>query len=568
MRVRSVLPPPGSGVRRSRVRRRSGLRRSTALVSAVLLVTVGPAGPASPAPPAAATVPGPVAWSGCEDGFECASVPVPLDHARPAQATISIALIRYPASDRTRRIGSLFVNPGGPGASGVQLVRGAGAAFDEIAGGRFDIVGFDPRGVGASTSVRCFAGAQEQALFYANESVFPVGRAAQRRYQVKLGAFTGACGTRNAGLLPYLSTAAAARDLDLLRAAVGDRQLTYFGLSYGTALGATYANLFPGRVRALVLDGVTDPVAYTGSLFDWVAGSLRDTEQVLAGFAAGCAAAGPLRCALAGRGDVRRRIAALLARLRYAPVPAPDRPVPGLLDYPTTQAMIFSALYSAGTWPQLAAGLAAAEEGDGSLLLNSLGGPIPGQRPVADGAGYDNVADAQAGILCTDSPAPRDPSRWPAFVRRLERISPTGGATFGWSTALACGSWPAQAVERYAGPWNARTAHPVLLIGVTHDPVTPLASAWKLARLMGRSAVLLTHDGYGHTEFGQFSICTLTAVTRYLVRGGLPAPGTVCTADEPLFPAPEPASTGTTAPTRRIPYPVPRPAWPLGTASR
>jgi hypothetical protein len=162
---------------------------------------------------------------------------------------------------------------------------------------------------------------------------------------------------------------------------------------------------------------------------------------------------------------VRGRIAALLARLRHAP----DAPVPGVLDYPTARAVIFSSLYAVGGWPQLAAGLAAAEQGDGSLLLSGPAGPRVGPGRAAGAAGsYDNFLDAQTGILCTDSPAPRDPGRWPALVHRLERISAIGGPLLGWGT-LGCASWPARAADRYTGPWRAPTSHPVLLVGVTHD---------------------------------------------------------------------------------------------------
>jgi pimeloyl-ACP methyl ester carboxylesterase len=532
----------------------SRIRRSTVLGAVVAAVAVLLTATAATARPAIAAAE--LAWVDCGGGLQCATVPVPLDYARPAGPAISIALIRFPASDQAHRVGSLFINPGGPGGSGVQTVRGIGATFDQLLGGRFDIVGFDPRGVGASTSVRCFTGALEQSLFYANESVFPVGPAAERRYTVKLGVFTGRCGARSGALLPYLSTEFAARDLDRLRAAVGDDALTYLGLSYGTALGATYANLFPSRVRALVLDGVTDPVTYTSDLFDWTAGSVQDTEQVLAGFIRTCAAAGPQRCALAGSGDVRRRIDALLARLRRTPVPAPNAPVPTLLDYPTTQTLIFNALYTPPSWPALAAALVAAEHGDGSPLLNLAAGPAgAGGSATAAATDYDNLRDAQAGILCTDSPAPRDPARWPAFVRRLERISPTAASAVGWLVGLPCASWPAQAASRYTGPWNARTSHQLLLVGTTHDPVTPLASARKLARLMGPSAVLLTHDGFGHSSFGEPSTCTLTAEVRYILTGALPAAGTVCTADTPPF-----GAAAARAATPRVPYPVPLPS--------
>ncbi len=559
-RSQTVLRP------RAVLRGLAAARRSTVLGSAVLLATVALTGPAASAPSAPAAPAAPdsavaaVAWTDCGGGFQCGTAPVPLDYTRPDGPTVSIALIRFPASDQAHRIGSLFINPGGPGGSGVQLVRSGGPAFGQLFGaGRFDIVGFDPRGVGASTSVRCFSGGLQQALFYANEERFPIGPAAERRFQAKLGLFTAACGARSGGLLPYLSTEFAARDLDRLRAAVGDGALTYLGLSYGTALGATYANLFPDRVRALVLDGVTDPVAYTGRLFDWVASSLADTEKVLSGLATSCAAAGPARCALAGRGDVRLRIDRLLARLRQAPVPVPDASVPTLVSYQLTLTAIFSSLYSTASWPQLATALAALERGDGRPLLQSLGEPAA--PPSSD---YDNTADAQAAILCTDGTSPRNPALWPAFVRRVSQISPTGGPVIGWLNTLPCATWPARAVSRYTGPWNARTAHPVLLVGVTHDPITPLASAQKLARLMGPNAVLLTHDGYGHSSFGQPGTCTLTAEAQYLVAGALPPAGTVCTADAPLFPAPAAAS----ALARQLPYPVPLPGRQLALATR
>ncbi|MEN3356368.1 MAG: hypothetical protein V7637_350 [Mycobacteriales bacterium] len=536
-------------------------RRTTVLSAAALLVTVASAGPASSAPaaapPATTAAAATVDWTDCGGGLQCGTVAVPLDYRHPDADTISIALIRLPAADQANRIGSLFINPGGPGGSGVALVRQAGATLQQLYGNRFDVVGFDPRGVGASTSVRCFADATQQALFYANEERFPVGSFAERRFEAKLGLFTSACGARSGGLLPYLSTEFAARDLDRLRAAVGDERLTYLGLSYGTALGATYANLFPGRVRALVLDGVTDPTAYTGDVIDWLAGSLADTEKVLTGFAATCAAAGPARCALAGKGDVRQRIARLLAKLRQAPVQVPDAPgVPTLVSYQTTLGAIFSSLYSTVIWQPLAAALVALERGNGLPLLQLFSASAA--PPSGD---YDNTADAQAGILCTDGTSPRDPARWPGFVRRLSRISPTGGPVLGWLNALPCATWPARAVSRYTGPWNARTAHPVLLVGVTHDPITPLASARKLARLMGPSAVLLTHDGFGHSSFGQLSSCTLATAARYFATGALPAPGTVCTADEPLFPAPGSGPTATSASPaaaagRRMPYPV------------
>ena len=499
----------------------------------------------------------PPAWRKCGDGFECASIPVPRDYSQPNGPAITIALARFPASDPAKRIGSVFLNPGGPGGSGVDMARGLGAPLDQLLGGRLDIVGFDPRGVGASTSVRCFTGPVEEAQFYANQPVFPVGRQEQERYSATTKVLTDSCGARNGELLRHVSTENTARDLDVLRAAVGDEALTYLGGSYGTILGATYANLFPDRIRALVLDGVSDPEDYTSDLIRWTAGSLRDTEAVLAGFARSCTQAGPQLCALAGNGNVQQRVERLLNRLRRAPIPAPKVPeVPGGLDYATTVGILFISLYSTGAWPALAAGIAAAENGDGSPLLAVTSQLIAG-RPAgsAQQDPYNNFADARTAIICTDSPSPRDPARWPSLVRRLERVSPHFAALLTWGTDLPCATWPARAADRYTGPWNARTSNPVLLIGVTKDPITPLASARKLARLMGPSAVLLTHDGYGHTSFGQISSCTLDIVSAYLVTTLPPPRGTVCRPDAPPFLSEAARKAGTPHPLQRFSAP-------------
>jgi pimeloyl-ACP methyl ester carboxylesterase len=216
------------------------------------------------APPDAGSPPVPVlAWTDCGGGLQCATAAVPLDYRRPRGERISVALARLPASDPAHRIGSLFINPGGPGGSGIGFLQGAGQLFPAPVRARFDIVGFDPRGVGLSTPVRCFDSVVEQQAFFARFGLFPV---TDREWRAAIAASQGfdrRCAERNAAILPHLSTANVARDLDLLRQAVGDRMLSYLGLSYGTYLGATYANLFPDRFRALVLDGVVDPVDYS-----------------------------------------------------------------------------------------------------------------------------------------------------------------------------------------------------------------------------------------------------------------------------------------------------------------
>ena len=278
---------------------------------------------------------------------------------------------------------------------------------------------------------------------------------------------------------------------------------------------------------------------------------------------------------------------AILASLQETPVPAPDAPgVPTVLDGGTARALVFSALYSTSAWPGLAEGLVAAEEGDGSRLLGAPPQDAPPPEPPAEPEEipYDNFIEARSAVLCTDSPTDVSPERWGRVVRRLQDISPTGAGAVGWAVGLPCASWPAEAANRYTGPWGAATASPLLLVGVTADPITPLASARRLDRLTGASGVLLEHRGYGHTSFGQPSSCTLGVQAAYLVDGVLPGPGAVCLPDAAPF-APPPAPPGgdddaarSSAPgqaagdaerareetlqraARELPYPVPRPA--------
>jgi pimeloyl-ACP methyl ester carboxylesterase len=275
-----------------------------ALIAAVMLpvvlpVTVdastprGSAGPAGPGQP-------PIGWTTCGSGLECANVPVPLDWRHPDGPTITLAVIRHLASRPEQRIGSLFFNPGGPGDSGVAAVAERGEALDALTAGRFDIVGWDIRGSAGSSPVLCFANASERASFWQGLPV-PTTRTEQRRYLAKTVALAQRCGARNGELLAHITTADTARDLDHLRRLVGDRQLSYLGESYGTLIGQTYANLFPRRVRAMVLDGVVDPVAAAAGTEAVLASSLADTDRVFREFLRLCEAAGPDRCALAGR---------------------------------------------------------------------------------------------------------------------------------------------------------------------------------------------------------------------------------------------------------------------------
>jgi pimeloyl-ACP methyl ester carboxylesterase len=482
----------------------------------------------TPVPAVAAAPPG-IAWAPCGDGLECASVPVPLDWSRPHGRTISLALARHPASDPAHRIGSLFVNPGGPGDSGVAEVTNRGAELDARTAGRFDIVGWDPRGSGRSAPVSCFAGPAERAAFW-GDTLVPSTRADKRAYLARTVELARRCGQRNGDLLAHISMADQVRDLDHLRALAGDPRLTFFGESNGTLMGQTYANMFPDRVRAMALDGIVDPIPYNHGTAAALANGLSDTDLVWNRFLADCEAAGPQSCALAGQGPVKPRVDAFLARVKRTPLPAPNATPPGVLTYGELLAIAkFNVPAFPADWPLSAAAIALAIEGDGSIL-----------KDIAGALRSDSVRlgfEQNTALTCADAPSRQTAAQWPGVVRRLERVSRIGGIPFGWVTGAPCASWPARSAVRYTGPWDAVTRTPILLISLREEPNTPLRSARIAERRLG-NAVLLVEDGPGHLVAKNPSACVDAALGRYLVQLRAPRPGTVCAPDhEPFDPA-------------------------------
>ena len=283
------------------------------------------------------------------------------------------------------------LNPGGPGVSGVGDVKDpfVSRLLDEAGGGRFDVVSWDPRGVGASTHVRCFRNELSGTRFWDGLTV-PTTAPASRRYLAKAIGYARGCAQLSGSLLAHISTADTVRDLDYLRVLLHQRRLTYLGWSYGTFLGQTYANMFPGRVRAMVLDGVVDAVSYVRSKEAFLENAVSPTDAVFERFEALCQQAGPVRCALAGHGSVSARVNALLRRVRRASIPAPTAAPPGRLTYSDLITAFFPEMRNPGTWPDFARDLEAAVNGDGSALLTKARQfpPTAGQRP---GAGRDRV---------------------------------------------------------------------------------------------------------------------------------------------------------------------------------
>jgi pimeloyl-ACP methyl ester carboxylesterase len=518
------------------------VRLAALALCALGFVAVGVSAAATEAPmlrPARAGLASSIHWKRCGVRLRCARVHVPLDWARPRGPKLTLGVIRHLASRPDRRIGSLFINGGGA-MSSVGLVRSDGARYDALGQGRFDVVGWSLRGgAGAAPMVRCFTAQRSRDRFWDGLSI-PTTRAQSLAYLPKTIAFARRCGTLSGRLLAHVSTTDDARDLDFLRRLVGDKQLDYWAVSYGTFLGEIYANMFPGRVRAMALDGLVDPrVVIRGAAARFSNVPVSGMDRGLRAFESLCQRAGPQRCALAGRGAVAPRVAELLARLRRAPIPAPEATPPGTLSYGDLSGVLVATLTNPAAWPQLAQDLQRAIDGDGSPLTTLARAVLAGTRSAA--------GDPPLAITCTDSPARQGPGAWRRVIPRLTAVSPWAGPFAGWSNWAPCASWPARSTDRYTGPWNAHTKNPILVIGTTFDPASPYVNARRVARLLA-NAVLLTHDGYGHTSEADPSHCVEHATSTYLVELITPPKETVCPSDrqpfDPHFGEPPPVETG------------------------
>jgi pimeloyl-ACP methyl ester carboxylesterase len=380
-------------------------------------------------------------------------------------------------------------------------------------------------GAGAEPIVRCFTGQRSRETFWDALSI-PSTRNQSLTYLPKTVAYARRCGALSGSMLAHISTTDDARDLDYLRRLVGDQQLTYWAVSYGTFLGETYANLFPRRVRAMTLDGLMDPRIVIRGAAARFANTIAAMDRGLRAFESLCQRAGPSPCALAGHGAVDPRVARLLARLRRAPIPAPRAKPPGALSYGELSAALFASLTNPAARPALGQDPQQAAHGDGSALATQARAVLAGTRSAA--------GDAQTAITCADSPARQGPSAWPHLIAELTHVSHIFGPFVGWSNWAPCASWPTRSTNRYTGPWNQNTKNPILIIGTTLDPATPYANARRVANLLG-NAILLTHDGYGHTSEADPSACVTQSTSRYVVTLIAPPKGTICRSDRQPF---------------------------------
>jgi pimeloyl-ACP methyl ester carboxylesterase len=450
---------------------------------------------------------GPVQWVPCGD-LQCGSVTVPLDYARPDGPTIEIAVARHPAEVPSERIGSLVINPGGPGASGIDDLPNELSVLTPELLDRFDIVSYDPRGVGRSSPVTCSGGSEPGTPGPPVDPV-PTTPAAQRSLLRNDEAFAAQCEKYSGSILPFVGTVDSARDLDQIRAALGDLGLTFIGHSYGTLIGATYAELFPTRVRAMVLDGAIDPALTTDQYAAGQAGSL---ESALNAFLAWCAA--DTGCPWRPVGDPTTAVLDLIQQSRVRPLSASGQ---GTVGPGELYDALVAGLGSASQWPALATTLAQAASGDGSAAAAASSQYAAG--------GSSNGAEAEEAIDCLDHPVDRDPSTYPALAAQLGQAAPVFGPLLAWEL-LGCADWPAPPT-RMPAPASDPGAPPILVVGTTGDPITPYGWAVDLAKELS-GGVLLTWQGQSHVAYF-YSPCVRAIDQAYLVSGTLPAAGTTCT---------------------------------------
>jgi pimeloyl-ACP methyl ester carboxylesterase len=515
--------------------RKSLKRVAVMALASVLAVAVVPtiAAEAGRPEPLANLVPK-IVWESCGPDFpgaECAVASLPLDYDQPRGETTSIALAKIPASDPNGRLGTVFVNPGGPGGSGVELVlSGFGEYLAGNLGGRFDVVGFDPRGVGFSDPLRCFPSEEALNAFFADQPVFPFRPWQFRPFFDTYSSLGPTCLRAAPPVAAHMSTADVARDLDLLRQGVGDAKLTYLGFSYGSFLGTTYANLFPDRVRALVIDGVLNPKLWsTGRQIesDRVA-----TQRVFDEFLRLCDEAGPA-CAFSAPGGSAARWEALADALRREPFVFPD----GFeYSYDLLIADGAGAMYAPESWPFAAdffGFLAQAVLGDPAAVTAAADARVALRdllSPPGLNADYPNGFDAYYGNHCADTEYPSNFGQFRATGQYASRGSQFG--PYWWWSNSGCAAWPVNA-DRYTGPWSTTTSAPVLIVGNFFDGVTDYAGAQAVNRQL-RTSRLLSYAGWGHTAYGR-SACATAAIDTYLLDTTLPAKGTVCPANPNPF---------------------------------
>jgi pimeloyl-ACP methyl ester carboxylesterase len=452
-----------------------------------------------------------LSWSDCGSAH-CAWISVPIDYARPDGGTTRIRAAVHPAEGGTARR-SLFVNPGGPGASAIDFSSSMSSSFGTDVREMYDIVGVDPRGVGRSTPLECLTDKAFDAFTRVDPD--PDDDAEVTALRGSITTLGHGCAERGGALAAHVSTVEAAKDMDVVRALLGRPTLDWFGASYGTQLGAVYAQLFPQKVGRMVLDGAVDPS------LDAAGSSLGQTtgfQRALDAFAADCVRQSgcPLGTGATAGQD---KIAALMKQLDASPMKATAG-----RDLTEGQAFygIAVTLYDKTTWPYLSQALTAAFKGDGSILLQLSDAYF---ERTSNGSYANNIGEVIYAVNCLDATDPLTQAETEALIPRFEKVSPVFGRSLAWG-ALACTDWPIKPTNPLP-KITAEGAPPILVLGTTRDPATPYEWAQALASQLS-SGVLVTRDGDGHTAYNSGNECITDAVDAFFTAGTVPEKGLTC----------------------------------------
>jgi pimeloyl-ACP methyl ester carboxylesterase len=499
-------------------------------------------------------------WYSCYGYARCTTVRVPLDYDKPKGKKVELALLKVPAKNQKKKIGTLFVNPGGPGGSGTEIAYYSPDFLSAAVTDRFDVVGFDPRGVAFSRNLKCFSSPRKGSPVSdkINSVAFPYGAAQEKAFINTYNKHAKACATTGKPLSGAMSTAEVARDMDLLRRAVGDKKLTYLGFSYGSYLGEVYANLYPDRVRALVIDGVLDPVKWAGTKktqntpIGARLGSAEGAAKALNRALVLCDQAGETRCTFAA-GNPVANFEKIAQRLRKAPLveideETGDRYVTTYADFVgITLSMLYSQYYAPEMVTDFASylaeltGVSAATTSRAQTVRAMIKltksveeqqrRPLPGKRL---GFPYDNSVDAFQTIACTDSRNTKNLASFGRLANAADKRAPYFGRFWLWNLA-GCSSpkWKAKDEDAYRGTFAKKTSTPVLIVGNYWDPATSYAGAVSTSKRLPNSR-LLSSSSWGHTAYGT-SDCINGAIDTYLLTKKVPAKGKVCAGEYTPF---------------------------------
>lgn len=458
-------------------------------------------------------------WSACEDGMECATAKAPMDWNAPSDhPDIELSLVRHRATGKSQ--GALFVNPGGPGASGVDLIaQNLDYAVSEDLQKNFDVVGWDPRGVGRSSAVDCLDGPQLDTFLFDTPAAEPGTAEYSEEAAAQVRPFIDGCEAKTGELLKFIDTASTVRDLDMLRAAVGDEKLNYLGYSYGTDIGTRYVDRYPQRVGRVVLDGAMDP---TVSRFDINLAQTKAFGDALRAYLADCL--GGTDCPFSGSvDDAIGQIDATFERLDSAPLRGPDG---RQLTASYLSTAVTSALYDEGTWAYLTTAFAEVARGESRTAFR-LADSYVGRGE--DGRYASNFFQAFIAISCIDYPVERDPAVLAEQAAEIAAVDPFADETSAADAEgdVVCQQWPYEFSGTPAAAVTGAGAAPVLIVGTTGDPATPYQWAVSLSKQL-QSGHLLTRVGEGHLAYTSGDPCIISAVDAYLIDGTVPDDGARC----------------------------------------